>query len=572
MARPEFDPATLGGTTRGLPRTDIGTFILHWLLVAAMVITVITGFRLTWDGLGASFSRRFDAVLLNGDIWTLHFYAALTMFALSVGYFLYIRRAALFSRNALGRLRLLKVQAPARLKWQAVNIALHWVFYALALALMISGTLLYLGFGGIVVSIHMVLAVISVVYALVHIVGHFLQGGLGQILRIFLPQALVKGAGVKAYALPLALASGVVTAFGVTATDLSTRSSLVMAKATQAPKLDGTLEDDAWRGVPVVRVRTQQGANLAGGRGESDVEVRALRTGEDVYFAFRWQDPSRSIKRLPLVKTAEGWRMLNNAASTADETAFYEDKFAVLFSKQDPFGGGVTFMGEKPLDGLPGAINKRGLHYTTDGSILDMWQWKASRGGLLGFADDMHIGPPYPADAAQKAGTGRYSAGYLQDPGSAFYRYNYKGEPPGGYKGNVTLLRLPKDYATIKARLGKVDLTSGATDDEGSQWWMFDEETLPYSAALDAAIPVGAVLPSTLIGGTYAGDRADVTASARWKDGWWTLETKRKAKTGSKYDVDFIPGQTLYIWVTVFDHNQTRHTRHVRPIRLVIPG
>jgi cytochrome b subunit of formate dehydrogenase len=555
-----------------LQRTDIGTFLLHWLLVAALVITVLTGFRLTWDGIGATFSRRFDAVLLNGDVWTLHFYAALTLFAVSVGYFLYIRRAALFSRNALGRLRLLKVQAPTRLKWQAVNIALHWVFYGLALALMLSGTLLYLGFGGVFVTIHMVLAVASVVYALVHILGHFLQGGLGQILRIFLPQRLVPGAGVRAFALPVALASGVVTAFAIAATDLSTQPTLAMAQAGTPPKLDGTLDDEGWRGIPMVRVRTQQGANLAGGKGESDVEVRALRHGEDIYFAFRWQDPSRSLKRLPLVKTAEGWRLMNDAASTADETAFYEDKFAVLFSKQDHFGGGVTHMGEKPLAGLPGAINRRGLHATTDGSILDMWQWKASRGGMLGFADDMHIGPPYPADAAQKAGTGRYSAGYLQDPGTAFYRYNYKGEPPGGYKGNVTLLRLPRDYAATKAKLGKVDITPGVSDDDGSQWWMFDEETAPYSAELDARIPVGAVIPSTLIGGTYSGDRAEVAAAARWKDGWWTLELKRRAKTGSKFDLDFIPGQTLYIWVSVFDHTQTRHTRHVRPIRLVIPG
>jgi hypothetical protein len=264
--------------------------------------------------------------------------------------------------------------------------------------------------------------------------------------------------------------------------------------------------------------------------------------------------------------------MMNNAAATADETDFYEDKFAVLFSHRDAFAGGVTFMGDKPLPGLPGALNGRGLHYTADGSMTDMWQWKASRGGLLGFVDDMHIGPPYPADAAQIAGTARYSAGYLQDPGTAVYRYNYKPEPPGGFKGPLTPQRLPKDHAATSARLGKVDLTPGASDDEGSQWWMLDAETAPYSAELDAKIPLGTVIPSTLIGGTYSGDRAEVTGAARWKDGWWTLETRRKAKTGSKYDVDFIPGTTLYIWVSVFDHNQTRHTRHVRPIRLVIPG
>lgn len=566
MARPETDSPTLGGGARLTPRTDLGTVVLHWAVVIAMVITVLTGFRLTWDGLGATFSRRFDALLLNGDVWTLHFYAALALFALTTSYLVYMRRAALFSRNALGRLKLLRVAAPMRLKWQATNIALHWVFYGLSLAMMVTGVLLYLGHGGIMVTLHMIFAVATLVYALLHIIGHFLQGGLAQWLRIFLPQRLRAAPGVKAYALPVALVAGVATALGIAGFDVSTRPTLHMARASEAPRVDGTLDDTAWQTAPMVRVHTQQGANLAGGNGESDVEVRALRVGDDVYFAFRWQDPSRSIKRLPLVKTAQGWKMLNDRADVADETQFYEDKFAVLFGTKPDFGGGVTSMGKTPLKGLPGALNERGLHYTTDGSILDMWQWKASRGGMLGRVDDMHIGPPYPAAA------GRYSAGYLQDPGTAFYRYNYKGEPPGGYRGPVTLLRLPKDYAAFAPKMGKIDLNPGASDDEGSQWWMSDEETIPYSPEADAKIPVGAVIPSTLITGTYSGDRADLTGAARWKDGWWSLEVKRKAKTGSKYDIDFTPGTTLYIWVSVFDHNQTRHTRHVRPIRFVIPA
>ena len=38
--------------------------------------------------------------------------------------------------------------------------------------------------------------------------------------------------------------------------------------------------------------------------------------------------------------------------------------------------------------------------------------------------------------------------------------------------------------------------------------------------------------------------------------------TSRELKTGSKYDQDFVPGKDLYMWVSVFDHTQTRHTRH----------
>ena len=40
--------------------------------------------------------------------------------------------------------------------------------------------------------------------------------------------------------------------------------------------------------------------------------------------------------------------------------------------------------------------------------------------------------------------------------------------------------------------------------------------------------------------------------------------------TGSKYDQPFVPGRELYMWVGVFDHTQTRHTRHPRPVRITV--
>ena len=91
---------------------------------------------------------------------------------------------------------------------------------------------------------------------------------------------------------------------------------------------------------------------------------------------------------------------------------------------------------------------------------------------------------------------------------------------------------------------------------------------MPYSEELDERIPVGTVMPGVLITGEYEGDRAQIRAAARWKDGYWTLETSRDLKTGSRYDVDFETGTPIYVWVSVFDHTQTRHTRHVRPITL----
>ena len=99
---------------------------------------------------------------------------------------------------------------------------------------------------------------------------------------------------------------------------------------------------------------------------------------------------------------------------------------------------------------------------------------------------------------------------------------------------------------------------------------MFENETVPYSTEHDAKIPVGTVMPGVLIIGNYEGDRARLRGAAKWKDGYWTLELSRDLQTGSKFDHDFVPGKELYMWLNVFDHTQTRHTRHQRPIRIVV--
>ena len=112
------------------------------------------------------------------------------------------------------------------------------------------------------------------------------------------------------------------------------------------------------------------------------------------------------------------------------------------------------------------------------------------------------------------------------------------------------------------------DFDPNSNDQADARWWMTEAETVPYSAEADAAIPVGTVIPGVVISGEYSGDRADVRGGARWQDGWWTLEATRVLATGSKYDIDFVAGEPLYLWVAVFDHTQTRHTRHMRPVRL----
>ena len=95
------------------------------------------------------------------------------------------------------------------------------------------------------------------------------------------------------------------------------------------------------------------------------------------------------------------------------------------------------------------------------------------------------------------------------------------------------------------------------------------EATLGESL-IDAALGGSLLIPHDCRSGQYEGERAEVNGWAKWKDGHWTLELVRNIKAAGKYGKDFVPGHDLYMWVAVFDHTQTRHTVHSRPVRVVL--
>lgn len=550
------------------PRTDIGTLTLHWLTAVAFIVSLFTGIRIAADALHAPVSKWLSPILPQGEIWTWHFISGLTLFFCGSGYLIYMWRSGLANRNALKKTRVAIMPVARKMRWGAVNVALHWLLYLLVVVMTGTGVVLYLGHGGWWVWVHSTAAFISLSYIFIHVVTHYMYGGWWQIFRVFRPARLAITNAVKAKPVLAAIAVAVVAAGALAATDWTTRDTLFVPRVKGAPDIKRLLDDPIWKTVAPARIHTQQGINL-GGTGESLVEVRAVHDGKKIYFAFHWEDPSRSVRRLPLIKQADGWHIIGDNPFIDDVTTFYEDKFAVIFSTSAAFGsGGVAHLGPKPLDQYQGSRNGRGLHYT-DGHMVDMWQWKASRGGLLGEVDDMYIGPPRQPTEKEAVLLNRYQAGYWGDPGDTPYTYNFQLMKPSEYNGGpVPLLRLPKDYVAVNKAMGNWSDDSNSSVDDGSKWWMFLDETVPYSAEADAKIPVGTIIPAVLITGKHEGDRYDVKGAAHWADGHWTLVTSRDLKTGSKYDQDFVPGRPLYMWVSVFDHTQTRHTRHPRPVRI----
>lgn len=341
---------------------------------------------------------------------------------------------------------------------------------------------------------------------------------------------------------------------------------------SEAPILDGDTSDPVWRNIQPLSLLTNHGGNFDG-KGESRIDIRAVHDGTWAYFLFTWEDPTRSLKQLPLVKDLDGWHLLHDGYEQGDEHAFNEDKFSVLLTTMDvDLAGDRTFHASPhPIAGAPETMTGRGLHYTTAAGVFaDVWQWKATSGGPTGWMDDDHFGPPAEPTAEQIKGLAPYKGGFAPDPGTANYSDNFIIDRDAAMLGNrgIRPKRLPKDIAAITAALGEINLDPNIGESDGARWFMTEAESAPYSVEADAQIPIGTIVPGVLISGDFTGDRADIRCAARWASGHWTLEIARKMDTHSKYDVPIRNG--VFMRVAAFDHTQIRHTRQIRPMRLEV--
>lgn len=367
------------------------------------------------------------------------------------------------------------------------------------------------------------------------------------------------------------LAAGLTVTFMVTsARQIVDTLRIYRIEPAEAPVIDGETSDPIWRRVPPLYVRTENGGNFDG-TGETTVSIRAVHDGSEAYFLFIWNDPTRSLKQLPLRKSAGHWQLLHDGYERGDETAYNEDKFAILLTRLDTIlAGDTTFhAGATPLSGEPGSLTGRGLHYTThDGMLADVWQWKATSTNASKHCDDDYFGPPITATPAQLAGRTPYRGGFAHDPGIANYQSNFTTFRQNDYADGVVPRRLPADFKAMTAALGRVDLDPDHGESERARWYMTEEESLPYAPDVDWLIPDGTVIPGVVISGKYSGERAAVTCAGRWEAGQWALEVKRRLDDHSPYHVPIKTGTLMRL--AAFDHTQIQHTRHVQPIHLEV--
>jgi hypothetical protein len=590
------------------PRTDLGTVLLHWLIVGFLVLAAGTGLRIAADGPSLQWLMVFDIVLPRENVWYWHLIGGLGFTAAFAAFLTYILAARLGQRTRLDRTRLATLFRPGPPRWAAIGVLLVWMAFGAFATEIASGLLLYLDHAGWALLLHRNLLWICLAFPVFHVFGHYAYGGMSQVLRIVRPARLVvppprpdilallaehiqlvddmrRGrvepetatGGAPAPARrnlhPLLLASCVgiiVVAVGLglqrgSGMELFVPSTLQLG-AVKAPIIDGDISDAVWAAAPTLSVLSDQSTDF-GGAGQSRIDVKAVHDAEHIYFAFTWEDPTRSLKHLPLIKGNTGWRLLQSQPEAAREDVFSEDKFSVLLSRPTlPLLGAAIHLSPQPIPGYPASATGRGLHYTGPGNLADVWVWRAAHGGLIGYVEDAHFTEALEPTPAQTAGQQRYAGGFEADPGDACFSDNFQKPPMSQKVASVTPLRLPRDLQAIAAERGEVHMAADVSEDEHARWWITTTETEPYTPAADQRIPVGTVMPSVLMTCTPSGDRADVQGMARWSAGRWTLEVARPLDTKSARDIPIASG--VMMWLAAFDHSATRHTRHIRPITL----
>ncbi len=627
-------------------KTDYGTIILHWLVVAATIVAFVTGLRIASESPDRTWLNWLDAVLPSANVWVPHMEAAVVLVAVAVGYAIYMIRSGLTRRIVLDKIRLKGLIGRKQARFGSLSVLLVWIFFATMLTLIVSGSLLYFGVaaGYDVITVHWYATWVIPAFAIFHVFVHYAIGKSSQLLRVFRPDRVppppprldavelltmlvekspelqnsskaplqpdqpqpqdparaprettrppnprptmqqsskkptprrTKPRNMTLQANPFVVAAAVAIsgAWAVVAADWLVEDNMVIHRvaAADAPVLDGDTSDPVWRNIQPFSVMTNQGDNFDG-RGESKIDIRAVHDGTWAYFLFTWEDPTRSLKQLPLIKQADGWHMLHDGYEKGDEHAFNEDKFSVLFTTLDVhLAGDRTFHASpQPIANAPATMTGRGLHYTPgEGVYADVWQWKATSGGPTGWMDDDHFGPPLEPTPQQVNRTVPYKGGFAPDPGSANYSDNFVfSDDAASGSRIVTPRRLPKNVAATTAAMGQITLDPNVGESDGARWFMMESESDPYTPERDRRIPVGTVLPGVIIAGDFTGDRADVRCAARWASGHWALEVARRLDVQSEYDVPLKTG--VFMRVSAFDHTQIRHTRHVRPIRLEV--
>jgi hypothetical protein len=318
-------------------------------------------------------------------------------------------------------------------------------------------------------------------------------------------------------------------------------NALVAYPVDAAPVLDGMVDDAAWANAQELVIPVAGGFNNFG----TDAKLKAVYSGDTVYFVLTYADPTESWFRSPWQKQEDGtWKKITDPNDKGgDNNTVYEDKFAMIWSINNSIknfetaGCFVACHAGENSDKKP-----YGNKYTSaEGEFGDIWHWKSVR--MVGQIDDQYLDSTrYDAEKAVEAG-----------------RKSDK-KDSGGYADNYASMPDPADSTKTVPDKTKPGFTSPSIDlTTGAPGFILDSEKVALDQAALDAMPVGSYIPG-IVKSAIVGDRGDISASWNWENGVWTIEFSRKLTTGSETDVQFSDLTGIYYFgIAIFENAQVRH-------------
>jgi hypothetical protein len=304
-------------------------------------------------------------------------------------------------------------------------------------------------------------------------------------------------------------------------------NTLVAMKVAAAPNMSAGAADPVWARAQPLNVKLADGANFAGGKGESTGTLKAVYTADMLYLLVQYADPTDSVRRSPYQKQPDGsWKQLKDANNKGgDENIYYEDKWAFLWPV-----GEVRNFGKQgcTVTCHLGQGKPYGNKYTrTEGEVLDMWHMKGMRNAQLGWVDDQY---------------------------TDHTRYDPQKSPNAGRKGDPG----GPDYAPIPLENGKPKFMhkDGKAANAGGSYWIKAGDQVPFD---DSKFRPGDEVAAHVVN-ELKGDRGDLRVVNFWANGMRTSVLSRKLVTGSPYDVQWNDLNKRYLFgFAAFDNAQVRH-------------
>lgn len=366
----------------------------------------------------------------------------------------------------------------------------------------------------------------------------------------------------------IAAVAALVVGGGLVGLETATQPVLSIASVDgiHAPVLDGDISDQAWMQAVPTEVMTAHGGDF-GGDGNTRIVVRGVHDDRNVYFAFVWDDPSRSLERPCLIKKDGRWSYVRTQAKHGGESNFYDDRLAIMLAHSSAsLIGAAIHLGRNPLNNGTSSLSGRGLHYVAEGSFLDVWEWNSVSNSITTVMQDDHVGQPLPPTVAQASGEDRYTGGFAADQGMQILRSNATGRSDSQGDRNLLPAYLPRHEVRLPTvqMLKATPANSDATEFE-NVWGLRASQAELYSATADSLFPDGSLIPGVVVDdeGLRTGD--EVRGAAVWAGGKWVLEVTRSLNGGAG---DLAVSSGTLMWLAAFDHAQTRHTYHLRPLKL----